>query len=1082
MSVQSQLRILCGDVFIFLLYKNSLLKIRKSFGRYLSLLIIIMVGVGFYAGIQATAPDIVGVADGYFRDYGLMDFKIVSSMGLTVDDVTVLKQLEGVVGVVASYSLDVQCRDGVIRLHAVEEGVNVVRLLEGRLPELEGECVADSRRYSVGDVIELTNEEEVGDKLGRVVFIVVGLVDSVLYLHDDYGSTHVGNGQLSSFAFISRDVFLLEAYTEIYLTIETYGAAAYSDEYVNSAAQFYDKLVVLKVDREKARFDEIYSKALVLIEDSEGKLNREIAQAEKEFSDAKKKLDDSSKELNDGKVAGLKEFEAAKTILDENAQKLQEAKDEIAKNEAILQDTIKTQTAEFELARQQIAKAWEDINTALMETGLTIDEVELKIYELTFIITSLQAQLDGLTSGSPEYEMLSKEIAEYSKLLEGLKQIQGSIEVLREREQLLNEGIAVFEAEIMEALAAIEAAKAQVDDNEKTLNAAYAEYETSFAWFNAEIAESEKKLNAGYLEYNKNLASFRTQIADAKREINNAKLELSDLKHPQWHIFDRNAVIGYDALGSGIQVVSVVAMVFPFFFILIALLMTSNSMTRMITEERSELGTLTSLGYTDSSIILTYLLYVLSASGIGAVLGFFIGCRIFPPLIYANFTFILPPLVLHYNLLTFGIISLITFTLMTLVTLMSCNRELKQNPASLMRPLPPKHGQQIFLEKIPLLWKRLSFTWKITIRNMFRYKKRAFMTIVGIAGCASLLIIAFGIHNGMSGIAQRQYGEILQYDNMIILKDETLTLNDELKTLLDNLQIINPLLIRQSAYTCENNKNPLNAFLIVPQNNSLFEQYFNLKSTADKKDITLTDGNVVVTQRIAVVYNLQKGDPLVIKDTNNNFYTLTITDIAENYASNYIYITTSTYEETFKEPITFNTIISNSNNPDKTDLANLLIDSGFVINVIFANDMIEKVLTNAESLTGVIILIVIVASILTIVVLYNLTAINISERTREIATLKVLGFRDSETNAYIYREALILTLISIGIGMIAGVILHHLVVEIIEINALSLYKNIHWTSYAIACIITLIFSVIMQIITYFQLKKIDMIESLKSVE
>jgi putative ABC transport system permease protein len=398
-----------------------------------------------------------------------------------------------------------------------------------------------------------------------------------------------------------------------------------------------------------------------------------------------------------------------------------------------------------------------------------------------------------------------------------------------------------------------------------------------------------------------------------------------------------------------------------------------------------------------------------------------------------------------------------------------------------MRPLPPKHGQQIFLEKIVFIWKRLSFTWKVTMRNMFRYKKRVFMTIVGIAGCASLLLIAFGIHNGMSGIAQRQYGDILRYDNMIILKDETQTITGELQTLLDNQQITSSLLIRQSAYKCEHNEKMLDTFLIVPQNNELFKQHFNLKSTIDKKDIVLADGDIIITHRIAVVYNLQKGDTLTIKDADNNSYTLLISDIAENYASNYIYTNAVTYEKIFEKPITFNAIVSN-NNSDKTDLATILIDSGFAINVIFANDMIEKVLDNASSLTGVIILIVIVASRLTIVVLYNLTAINISERTREIATLKVLGFRDRETNAYIYREAIILTLISIGIGMILGVILHHIVVNIIEINALSLYRNIKWTSYTMACAITMIFSTLMQIITHFKLKKIDMIKSLKSIE
>ncbi|MDR1993428.1 MAG: FtsX-like permease family protein [Nitrososphaerota archaeon] len=1055
------------------------MKIKKSLGRYVSLLIIVLVGVGFFAGLQITAPDIVNVADSYYKEQVLMDFKIVGSLGLTDADVVALKQLEGVLDVIPSYSLDVQSRGKVIRIHAIEDNVNLVKLTEGQLPWLDAQCVADSRHYSVGDIIEIAGA--VDDKIKNTLFTVVGLVDSVLYLHDDYGSTNIGNGELSSFIFINKNNFILDVYTEIYLIIETYDAVAYSDEYVAYVAKLNDALVKIKPDRENARFDEIYVEAMASIEENEVELNIEKAKAEKEFSDAKKKLDDGMRELNDGKTVGLKEFEKAKATLDENAQKIRAAKIELAENEMRLNDTIRVQNAEFNLSKQLIADAWEKINVALMETGITAAEVDVKICELELVIIKLQAELDLLPVASPEYTALSEVLMKYLGMLNGLKQVKGPIDDLAEKEKQLNDGIAVFNVEIEKAMAEIDGAKNEIIANERTINNSYDDYYANIAKFNTEIANNEKKINDGYLEYSENLKKFNVKIADAVSEINDAKAELSNIKHSQWYISDRNAAIGYDELGNSIQIVAIVATIFPFFFILIAMLMTSNSMARMITEERNELGTLTSLGYKDQNIVLTYLLYVLSASGIGALLGFFIGCRIFPPLIYANFTFILPPLILKYNLLTFGLIAIVTFTLMTLVTVVTCNKELKQKPASLMRPLPPKHGQQIFFEKITFIWKRLSFTWKVTLRNMFRHKKRAFMTIVGVAGCASLLLIAFGLYDGMSGVAQKQYGDILQYDNMIILKDETQTISGELQTLLDNQQIIDPLLIRQSAYKCENNNKLLDAFLITPQNNDLFEQYFNLKSTIDRGAVVLSDGAVIITQRIAVVYNLQKGGNLTIKDADNNLYTLSISDIVENYASNYIYINAFTYEKIFNNSALFNTIVSN-HNTDKINLAETLIDSGFAINVIFTNDTIEKAHNNTESLNGVIVLIVIVASILAVVVLYNLTAINISERTREIATLKVLGFRDNETNAYIYREAIILTIISIGIGVILGIILHHTVIDIIEVNALSLPRNIEWTSYTIAGTITMIFSTLMQGITYFKLKKIDMIESLKSVE
>ncbi|MCL2477518.1 FtsX-like permease family protein [Candidatus Bathycorpusculum sp.] len=986
--------------------------------------------MGFYAGLQITAPNVLAVADTYYKDHTLMDFKIVSSMGLTDADVEAIKQLEGVAEVVASYSLDVQSRGNTIRIHALEENINTPRLMEGQMPQSDTECLADSRNYQIGDIVEITDDVE--DSLKNTNFTVVGLIDSVLYLSEDYGSTTVGNGKLASFIFVNKANFILDVYIEIYVILKTDAVFAYSDQYSALSSKFSDALYKIKPDREDARYFEIYTEAMELIEEKEAELNSEKAKAEKEFYNAKKELD-------------------------ENTQKLKDANNEITKNEALLAETIKTQTAEFDLAKQQIADGWAEINFALSEAGITQDEIPAYIDALESTLSCLQTQLENLPADSPEYAVLVATIAEYSQKLAGLVQLSGSIDTLTEQENQLNAGIAVFNVEMEQAKTAL--------GNAKT-----------------EIAANQKKLNEGYREYSANLAKFNLEIADAQKQITDAKTELSDINHPVWYISDRKIVVGYAELESSIDIVAIVSVIFPFFFILISILMTSNSMARMITEERGELGTLTSLGYGDKRIISTYLLYVLSASGIGAVIGFFIGCRIIPPLIWENFMFIFPPLVLQYNLVVFGLILAVTFALMSIVTIVACNRELKQVPASLLRPLPSKRGQQIFLEKISFLWKRLSFTWKITLRNMFRYKKRAFMTIVGVAGCASLLLVAFGIHDGMSGIVQKQYGDIIQYDNMIILKDETQTINAELKELLNEQQISDPLLIKQSAYAVEINKKSLDFFLIVPQEHELFEKYFHLKSTLNGQDVVLCDGDVVITQRIAAVYGLGRGDVFTIKDANNNFYDLTVADVAENYVSNYIYINAPTYAELFDQSIAFNAIVSNNAAPDETKLAENLINSGFVVTIVFSNDVVETANDNLTSLNGVIILVLVVASILALVVLYNLTAINISERTREIATLKVLGFRDGETNSYIYREAFILTGISIGVGMILGIILHSFVLAIVEINAISLYRSIEWPSFVLSGVITLIFSVFMQAITYFKLKKIDMIESLKSIE
>ena len=422
-----------------------------------------------------------------------------------------------------------------------------------------------------------------------------------------------------------------------------------------------------------------------------------------------------------------------------------------------------------------------------------------------------------------------------------------------------------------------------------------------------------------------------------------------------------------------------------------------------------------------------------------------------------------------------------TLVLMTLVTIVSCNVELRQQPAALMRPVPPKKGQKILLERIGFIWKHLSFTWKVTIRNMFRYKKRGIMTIIGVAGCASLLLVGFGLSDSMNGVAEKQYGEIFRYDNMIILNDEIKTLDGDLKSLLDKENIKEPLLIRQASFQSSSGEKSQDTLLLVPENEALFYNYFHLTDAKSGSTLTLDDSGVVITRKLADTFSLNQGDSLTLKDGENHEYQLTVSGVAENYTANYAYMSSALYNKVFGKAPAYNIVVSNHEGDGKV-LARQLMDSDAVLNVVFTDDLRQKILDSNESLDSIIVLIVVVASLLEIVVLYNLTSINISERTREIATLKVLGFNDGETNGYIYREALILSLISTVLGMILGIFLHRFVVGIIEGNAMALFRKIDWDSFVWASVLTIVFSVIMQISTYFKLRKIDMIESLKSVE
>lgn len=1016
---------------IALLYKNAFLKIRKSFGRYLSLFFIVMVGAGFFAGIRESAPDIAATFSRYAYDHQEMDFEIVSTLGLTDGDVDALRPLDGVVSVVPSYSLDALSEGKAIRVQAVEEEANTVALADGRLPEADGECVADSRNYRVGDRISLTGDAV--EHLKNTEFTVVGTVLSPLYLSHDYGNANTGDGKLSSFLFVGRDNFSMDAYTQIYVRAAgTADISAFSKKYDSLVTPVYDELVTAKPDREKARYQEIYDQAADEIQDKETELNSEKEKGEEKLADAKAQLDT-------------------------NASQLQKAKEALAQNETDLKNKEEAQNAEFQTARQQLADGWNQINAALQSSGIAKEELGSKIGELDSAIQSMKAQQSGLSADSPEYASLGAEIDQYTASYQGLVELQNSIETLNARQEQLDRGIDAFQTQIA-------AAKQKISDGK------------------AELTQNEKKLDDGVAAYNNQAGDFHSQITEAEAKIQEARDDLSSLETPQWTILDRDsAIAGYSDLKSGTETITSVSQVIPLFFILIVLLMTSNTMARMIEEERGELGALTSLGFIDGSIVSTYLLYVLSATVLGVVGGFFAGCTVIPKIVFACFPFALPPLIVRYRPEALLLILAASAALMSLVTVAFCRRELRQKPAALLRSAPPKNGKTILLEKIGFLWKHLSFTWKVTLRNLFRYKQRALMTVVGIAGCTALLLAGFGIRDSINGVAQKQYGEIFQYDDLLVLKNETQTIDGDLEALLAKEPIQNPVLIRQAAFTCEAEGKSLDSFLVVPENEDVFSRYFRLESVGTGNAITPDGTGVIISRRISEVCKVGKGDTLQVKDADNHAYALTISGVAENYLQNYIYMSKELYSRIFDKSAAYNVIVSDSSG-DENELAESLIDSGLIVNVNFKGDILRQADTGNDGLNNVVVLLVCIASLLAVTVLYNLTSINVSEREREIATLKVLGFTDGETNEYIYREVLLLTFLSIGVGLALGVGFHRLVMGTIERDSVAYFRKIGGFSFLWASLITMVSSVVMQIVTYFKLKKIDMISSLKSVE
>lgn len=810
-----------------MLLKNTLKKIKKSFGRYLSLFLIILLGVGFYTGIIESVPNIKNVQIEYYQETNLMDLKIVSTLGLDDEDITAINELKEVDTVVGSYTKDVIVEDNVVRIHSIEKEINKVHLIKGKLPTNNNECLADFNHYKIGD--EITINKDYTNDLTNNKYKVVGTIISPIYTSDDYGSANIGNGKIYSYLFIPKDNFQYDYYTETYLTInKTNKDIPYANSYNNKVKKVIDKLEILKKERLTARMS------------------------------------------------------------------------------------------------QFMIQSFTNINT------------------------------------------------------------------------------------------------------------------------NQSIIDSFQNSN--------------------------------------WYILDRdNVVSSYVILESQYDQVTTIANVIPLFFIIIVILMTSNTMTRMIAEERGEMGTLTSLGFSNLHIISTYLFYVLSATILGTIIGYFIGTIFLPKLVYNCFPVNFPEITYQFDLSLFLISLLTTCLIMTFVTITSCIKELKQKPAYLLRPIAPKSGKKVLLERINFIWNKLSFSSKVTIRNISRYKKRVLMTLLGTAGCTFLIMIGFALKDSINSIGDKQYTELFKYDNLMILNNNVTSISNDLNITLDSL-IENPLLLNQTSYKVVEQNNSLDIYLLVPEStNEYFYSYFQLRDENSKSSLKLNDEGVIITPKIKKRFNIEVGDTITLENLNKEKYQVKVTGITENYVSNYIYMSKKLYEDIFQKKLSYNVIVS-KNLQKQNKIATTLLESNQILSISFADDLLKNANNGVSGLNNIVILLVIISSLLAFTVLYNLTSINISERIREIATLKVLGFKDIESNEYIYRETIITVIIGIILGLIITPILHSYIMELLEVDTMVFLKQIKIQSYIYASVLTFSFALIMQIITYFKIKKINMIESLKSVE
>ncbi len=584
----------------------------------------------------------------------------------------------------------------------------------------------------------------------------------------------------------------------------------------------------------------------------------------------------------------------------------------------------------------------------------------------------------------------------------------------------------------------------------------------------------------------KKLNSFNKKYEDF---ILPSKNSLEDIGESKWYVLDRNSNYSFVDYDGSADRVSAIAQVFPLFFFLVAALVCLTTMTRMVDEQRINIGTLKALGYSKLAIASKYILYAAFASIGGSIAGIAIGFTVFPIVIFDAYSMLytLPPVILKFDVLYASIATLSAVLITTLAAFLACNKELIEMPSLLMRPKAPKEGKRILLERIPFIWNRFNFSKKVTARNIFRYKKRFFMTVIGIAGCTALLLAGFGIKDSIEAIVEKQFGEVYKYNMTIGFDSNTDMQNQEeiIKEVSKNGEITDYTSIKTKNVDVSSDEATEAVTIIVPKYKNEFNNFIDLKSRKNKEEVEIQEDGIILTEKAAKQLKVRIGDTIYIDKEENEKVPVKIRGISEQYVMNYVYMTDNLYEKIFKEEIKFNkmfAILANKSKESEDKLSKEILKESKVTSVSFNSLSENSFKETISSLNYVVLIMIISAGALAFVVLYNLTNVNISERIREIATIKVLGFYDNEVSAYVYRENFVLTFIGTLTGLGLGVLLHKFIMITAEPDNMMFGRNIDFMSFLYASILTLVFASIVNFVMYFKLKKTPMVESLKSVD
>ncbi len=1208
------------------LNKDIIREIKNSKGRIISIMLMVTIGVLILIGLKITSPIMERRADEYFVKTKGADIILSSTFGLDDKDLDIVKNIPDLKDYEVGYNFDVETKknDDLIRLNSLTTKVSTVELESGRLPKGEDEIILDKQlknKYKIDDIIEFQKENIEEDEeysLKNYEYRVVGFATSPEYVDSiNLGSSSIGDGIISGFAFINKENFNSELYSSIKMTFKDLENFKYSGEdYRKIAKKHKNELEDSLVFRKDEVFSEKKAEIVKEISDGEKELNDakdKIRDAEKEIEDGKKKISDGYREFNKGKnklnseiSKGRRELENGQRELNKNKKLLDSKREEISKGEKELKDA----KSKMDLGRVELDKAWKEyydneklLNNGISKINLEIDKMNSSIDEIDNVINSipemkkqliyLQGQVeelkgqgkkinDGLAVIKGNISIINDQIAfiegqlengpneelegqltilkeqknnltveegnlqnNLNKIYSGIREVEENITKIQslinsessliENREKIKQGIITANGEkekLLENLEKLQEGKTQLNKEEDNWQKGNKKYLLSLEEFNKgkaefekgekEIISGQKKIDDGFKELKsaekkgndklnsalkeiedgektlkENEEKFleekekaEKEIADGEEKLDDARRILNILQSPKYNVETResnNSIYTFYDEAKRLQIIS---NIFPVFFFFIALLVSLTTMTRMVDEQRLEIGTIKALGYSNTQIMKKYFIYGGVASVLGSILGILLGHKLISPLIFSayssNYVFETTNIPFNTN---YSIVALIIGVLCTAVAgAMATWGSLRDNSATLMRGKPPRSGNRIFLERVKPIWKRLSFMQKVTMRNLFRYKKRMFMTIIGIAGCTGLVFMGFGIKDSIINMEKKQYHEIFDYDLISIYDEEySLTGYEEYNDLMENTdKIKDHSKVLVSSVNAEGENGPDQIItLISPENDEEFSKFIELRSRKDKKNIELKDGGAVLSEKISKLLNVKAGDKITVKDGDNKNIEIKIDAIVENYAGHYIYLSPNYYEEVFGEEYEPNGDIVNINFTEKEEKSEIIeeINNNDSVLSIYNNNQLKEMIDGLLGTLDILVFVIISCScILAFVVLYNLTNINVSERIRELSTIKVLGFYDREVTAYVYRETYMLTIVGIFFGYLIGFIMHYIIINNLVPDMAMLDPHLYLTNYILSAVITMVFATMVMVVVHRKLKRINMVEALKAVE